>query len=56
MGPVSEWIRVSVLAAVAARTLTACGEGAAGESAGRNPIARARAASQGHRMSLRGGL
>ena len=46
MGPVSDWIRVSLLAAVAASTLTGCGEGAAGESAGRDRLAGVRAASQ----------
>jgi hypothetical protein len=40
MRPVSDWIRVSVLAAVAAATLTACGEGAAGESAAGERVAR----------------
>lgn len=40
MQPVSDWIRVSMLAAVAAATFTGCGEGAAGESAAGERIAR----------------
>jgi hypothetical protein len=40
MPPVSEWIRPSVLAALAAMTLSGCGERAAGESATAERTAR----------------
>lgn len=40
MRPVSEWIRASLFAAVAVATLPACNEGAAGESARGERVAR----------------